>query len=184
MADLTDALTASILSGSVGAQLNQGLRWAPKNIRGNGVPSKIEGRARIGGHNLGHPFDFLVRLNPDKPWSHTCILMHVTSCRHVKRLDLRGSHRDRETDELWLNKTHKHKWTAERGDRFVYTPDDIRHDLSVPNINSMKDLSHEYKQVFEDFTIECNISLGDGYSWVDPPYPEVQETFPGLERYP
>lgn len=184
MTELNDELAAAILSGQVGAVLNRGLAWSPLNLRRNGVPTKIEGKGRIDCASLRDPFDFVVRLKPDKPWEHTCILRHVPSGRNVRRLDLRGTHRDRSSGEEWINRTHKHRWSEADGDKSVYTPDDICHKPSVPYVTSMNDLADEYRQVFEDFTKECLINLGPTYIWTHPPYPEVQDTIPSLERYP
>ncbi|MDQ3577722.1 MAG: hypothetical protein M3443_09030 [Actinomycetota bacterium] len=168
----------------MGAKLDRTLLWSPMNLRRDGLPTKIVGKGRVECSGLDATFDLVMRLNPDKPWEHTSILLHVTSGKNVRRLDLRGSHVDRSTGEQWINRTHKHRWSEADGNKSVYMPDDIRHVADVPLISSMKDLADEYREVFEDFTKECLIDLGPAYIWSDPSYPEVQDTLPTLERYP
>lgn len=184
MAGLTDAVAAAIVGGGVDATVNRGLLWNPVNLRRDGMPSKIEGRVRVDAPAVAEPFELMMRLCPDKPWSYTCVLLHRTSGANVRRLDVRGTHRDRRGGRVWLNRTHKHRWSEAEGDRDVYTPVDIRHEPAVPVSAGMKDLADEYRQVFEDFTKECLIRLVEGYMWQHPPYPEPDQPIPTLERYP
>lgn len=183
MTDLTDAAAEAIVSGHIGASLHRGLLWTPMNLRRDGMPTKIEGRVRVEAA-VDDVFELMIRLCPDKPWSPTCVLLHKVTGTNVRRLDVRGTHRDRTGGEEWINRTHKHRWSVARGDRDVYTPDDIRHDPAIPDTLAMKDLADEYRQVFEDFAAECLIDLAAGYFWNHPPYPELDPPFPSYERYP
>lgn len=84
----------------------------------------------------------------------------------IRRLDLRGTHRNPD-GQWWRCETHKHRWSAADNNDWAYTPDDIPHDVpgSVVGVDS-------YREIFEAFAAECDVSLGTGYEWADPALPE------------
>lgn len=179
----TDEDAAAILSGTIDARITRGLVWNPVNLRRNGSPTKIEGKVLVHA-DVDVAYELLLRLHPDRPWEYSVILLHKASGTNVRRLDIRGTHRDRRGGEEWVNRTHKHTWSRAAGNSNLYTPDDIRHDTAIPAARTMKDLAGEYQQVFEDFTAECRIALDAGYIWAHPPYPEPDQPIPTMERYP
>lgn len=78
----------------------------------------------------------------------------------LRRLDVRGSHRNPRTagGESWCASTHKHRWTDIYADKAAYTPTDI----SASTFNS-----GEYEVTFLEFCGECNIDFRG--QWQDPP---------------
>lgn len=66
----------------------------------------------------------------------------------LKRLDVRGTHRDRATGEDYINRTHKHRWSRARGDKDVYAPDDIRHNPDPILGATLASMDEEYDRGF------------------------------------
>lgn len=84
---------------------------------------------------------------------------------NLRRLDLRDDHLNPDHEQEWVSKTHKHIWSAQYGERFAYTPDDIPHDRRVPPV-----VPDSLKCIFEAFSRECGIRLvSPGYHWAEPP---------------
>lgn len=80
---------------------------------------------------------------------------------HLRRLDIRGPHR--QPDEHWDHRTHKHLWSVEHKNDYAYTPEDIPHEqpgtlVTVDN----------YREIFEAFVAECAIGTGPDYAWSEP----------------
>jgi hypothetical protein len=70
----------------------------------------------------------------------------------VRALCMHGSHGNKHTnDELWIRKTHKHKWTDKCQDRFAYTPTDIT-EATVQGL---------LKQFCSECGIECRAIVAD-----------------------
>ncbi|MCK8680212.1 hypothetical protein [Streptomyces lichenis] len=178
----TDDVAEKILSSAVNAQLNAALVWKPKSVRRGGRPSQFEGVAPIRS-DLSDRFDLIFRVKVDLAWEYTLILRHISSGANIRRLDVRGTHRDR-AGEDYICRTHKHRWSEARADKDVYAPTDIRHDPDVPQDVSLTAMEVEYRQVVLDFMSECNIEVGTGYAWSSPPV--LPETLPveGWEEYP
>lgn len=62
----------------------------------------------------------------------------------VRELHINGSHRNKHVNnEVWDNRTHKHKWTDDYLREFAYTPTDIT--------------AHEMQGELEQFCAECGI---------------------------
>ena len=83
----------------------------------------------------------------------------------LRRLDVRGSHRNRQhtgSSEVWHHRTHKHTHRDVCEDAFAYTPTDI------PATSSPA--SHpepgEHEAVYLAFCEECGIEAAG--TWVDP----------------
>lgn len=81
----------------------------------------------------------------------------------LRRLDVRSSHTNHSGPPgRWRGETHKHRWSDRYRDHIAYTPTDIP---AAPGTTVGPD---EYRQVFEAFCGECNITLAQGYLWVEP----------------
>ncbi|MEU1364642.1 hypothetical protein ABZ454_00670 [Streptomyces sp. NPDC005803] len=180
--DCTDEVAEKILSAAVNAQLNASIRWKSKSVRKDGRPAQVEGNVPVRS-DLADRFDLLFRIKVDLAWEYTLILRHLPSGVNVRRLDVRGTHRDR-AGEDYICRTHKHRWSEARNNKDVYEPTDIRHDPAVPSDASLEVLDEEYRRVLTDFMGECNISLGAGYNWTSPPAPPQTLPLEGLEEYP
>ena len=70
----------------------------------------------------------------------------LNNAYRIAGIDFNGSHRNRHTDNnLWITKTHKHKWTEECRNSWAYTPEDIT--------------GKKAEDVFQTFCRECNIDF-------------------------
>ncbi|GAB2936076.1 hypothetical protein [Streptomyces rhizosphaericola] len=180
--DCTDEVAEKILSAAVNAQLNASIQWKSKGVRKDGRPAQLEGNVPVRS-DLADRFDLIFRIKVDLAWEYTLILRHLPSGVNIRRLDVRGTHRDR-AGEDYICRTHKHRWSEARDNKDVYEPTDIRHDPAVPSPASLEVLDEEYRRVLTDFMGECNISLGAGYNWTSPPAPPQTLPLEGLEEYP
>ncbi|WP_327183580.1 hypothetical protein [Streptomyces sp. NBC_01334] len=180
--DCTDDVAEKILSATVNALLNVPIRWKSKSVRKDGRASQLEGNVPVRS-DLSERFDLIFRIKVDLAWEYTLILRHLPSGTNIRRLDVRGTHRDR-LGEDYLCRTHKHRWSEARGNKDVYAPTDIRHDPAVPADASLAVLDAEYRRVLLDFMGECNIAIGTGYSWSSPPAPPDVLPLEELEEYP
>ncbi|MEU1161848.1 hypothetical protein ABZ372_14315 [Streptomyces sp. NPDC005921] len=180
--DCTDDVAEKILSATVNALLNAPIRWRSKSVRKDGRASQLEGNVPVRS-DLSERFDLIFRIKVDLAWEYTLILRHLPSGTNIRRLDVRGTHRDR-MGEDYLCHTHKHRWSEARGNKDVYAPTDIRHDPAVPADASLAVLDAEYRRVLLDFMGECNIAIGTGYTWSSPPAPPDALPLEELEEYP
>ncbi|MFF8317796.1 hypothetical protein ACF06V_11575 [Streptomyces bobili] len=180
--DCTDDVAEKILSATVNALLNAPIRWKSKSVRKDGRASQLEGNVPVRS-DLAERFDLIFRIKVDLAWEYTLILRHLPSGTNIRRLDVRGTHRDR-VGEDYLCRTHKHRWSEARGNKDVYAPTDIRHDPAVPVDASLAVLDTEYRRVLLDFMGECNIAIGTGYTWSSPPAPPDALPLEELEEYP
>lgn len=183
--EMTDALAEKILSGTVGGALNAPLTWKQKNApRKRSAPIHVEGCAPVK-TDLSCRLEIRMRIGLDLPWDYTLILLHPPGGECIRRLDIRGTHLDRAGGEQYINRTHKHKWSRNRGNAEVYPPSDIRHSPDPIIGATLRSMDEEYDRVVRDFVSECKMSIGGGYVWVPPPAPSLsQPTFEGLEDYP
>ena len=119
-------------------------------------------RAQMGLHNAhALPLKLYAQILVQKPWKMTIFLMLQDV--HLGRLDVNGSHGNRiGAREVWVERTHKHRWCESHGDAEAYTPDDI------PPVPLTSVTGEHYRQVFEAFCGECRIELADGYQWSEP----------------
>lgn len=182
--DMTDALAEKIFSGTVGGLLNTPLTWKQKNMpKKAGKPVHVEAWAPLK-TDLSCRLELRVRIGLDKPWEYTLMVLHPSDGTCLKRLDVRGTHRDRESGEEYINRTHKHRWSVARGDKDVYAPDDIRHSPDPVADATLASMDEEYDRVVRDFITECKMTLGEGYGWVPPTITQMQPMLDGLEEYP
>jgi hypothetical protein len=183
--EMTDGLAEKILSGTTGGALNAPLKWKQKNVpRKQSSAIHIEGSAplRI---NLPCRLDLRMRIGLDKPWDYSLMILHPPDGIILRRLDIRGTHRDRDSGEEFINRTHKHKWSQQRKNKDVYAPDDIRHAPDPIFSASLASMDEEYDRVVRDFIAEAKMAVGVGYVWMPPALMRVvQPTFDGLEDYP
>jgi hypothetical protein len=181
---MTDALAEKILSGTVGGALNTPLVWKQKNVpRKTSAAVHVEASAPIK-IDLSCRLELRVRIGLDLPWDYSLLLLHPTGKACLRRLDIRGTHRDRSAGEDYLNRTHKHKWSVATGNGEVYAPDDIRHAPDPIANATLASMDEEYDRVVRDFIAECKMTIGGNYAWVPPTLPATQATFDGLEDYP
>lgn len=182
---MTDGLAEKVLSGFAGGALNTPFTWKVKNIpkRAN-APVHVEAHAPIK-TDLSCRLELRMRIGNDNPWEYMLMLLHPLDRVCLRRLDIRGTHRDRAGGEDYINRTHKHRWSVARGDKDVYAPDDIRHNPDPVFDATFETMDEEYDRVVRDFIAECRMSVGDAYVWVPPPsFPRTQPTFEGMEDYP
>lgn len=125
-----------------------GIAWT--RAQGTSLVGKVEvsfasgltGRARLE-----------VRLSPERPENLFCI--YLAEGGWLRRLCVNGGHQRRRF-------THKH--CAERsGPDDSYEPDDIPLVPRVPAPDPSL-----YREVFEAFAAECNVSLGADFTWTPP----------------
>ncbi|MFJ9343457.1 hypothetical protein ACIRP0_29820 [Streptomyces sp. NPDC101733] len=180
--DCSDEVAEKILSATVNAQLNAAISWKSKSVRKDGRPAQLEGNIPVRS-DLSDRFDLIFRIKVDLAWEYTLILRHLPSGVNIRRLDVRGTHRDR-IGEDYVCRTHKHRWSEARANKDVYAPTDIRHEVAVPEDTSLEAMDQEYRRVLLDFMGECNITIGSGYNWVIPPAPPQTLPLEGLEEYP
>ncbi|MFD6111151.1 hypothetical protein ACFWG0_13700 [Streptomyces yangpuensis] len=83
-----------------------------------------------------------------------------------------------------IHRTHKHKWSEQRGNRDVYAPDDIRHTPDPIADATLTSMDEEYDRVVRDFVQECRMDISAGYVWVPPTPPLQAPTLEGFEEYP
>lgn len=183
--EMTDALAEKILSGTVGGALNTPFVWKQKNApKKKRTPIHVEAVAPIR-IDLSCRLDVRLRIGLDNPWEYSVMLLHPRDGAMIRRLDVRGTHRSRDTDaEQYIFRTHKHKWSVDKGNKEVYAPDDIRHNPDPIPEATLDNMDEEYDRVVRDFIAECRMTMGGGYVWVRPPQPAAQQTFDGLEDYP
>lgn len=182
--EMTDALAEKILSGTVGGALNAPLVWKQKNApRKRNAPIHIEAAAPIR-TDLSCRLELRVRIGLDLPWDYSLLLLHLNDGVCVRRLDIRGTHVDRDSGDEYINRTHKHRWSKARGYKDVYCPDDIRHDPEPIIEATVAGMDEEYDRVVRDFIAECKMTVGGGYVWVPPTLPVTQLALEGWEDYP
>jgi hypothetical protein len=80
----------------------------------------------------------------------------------VRRLDVRGTHRNPLRSQHWRNETHKHRWTDAHKMNVAHSPTDL------PDTTAKTVTPEEYRLVFEAFCKECGIVLAPSYRWVEP----------------
>ncbi|MFE9221880.1 hypothetical protein ACFYN3_36880 [Streptomyces lavendulae] len=181
---MVDALAEKVLGGKVGGAICAPFQWKQKNApRRLGAPIHVEARAPIR-TDLSCRLELRFRIGLDKPWEYSVMLIHPGSGSILRRLDVRGTHIDRETGEEYINRTHKHKWSEQRGNKDVYAPDDIRHSPDPILGATLTMMDEEYDRVVRDFVHECRMSIGGGYVWVPPTPPLPVPTLEGFEEYP
>lgn len=181
---MTDALADKVLGGRIGGAINLPFQWKQKNApRRPKAPIHIEAHTPVR-TDLSCRLELRFRIGLDKPWEYSLILLHPGSRTVLRRLDVRGTHIDRETGEEYINRTHKHKWSEQRGNKDVYAPDDIRHSPDPVLDATLAVMDEEYDRVVYDFVHECRMSIGGGYLWVPPTPPTPAPTFEGFEEYP
>ncbi|AYL36582.1 hypothetical protein [Streptomyces fungicidicus] len=182
--EMTDALAEKIFSGTVGGVLNTPLTWKQKNMPKRAhKPVHVEAWAPLK-TDLSCRLELRMRIGLDVLWEYTLMVLHPSDRTCLKRLDIRGTHLDRETGEGYLNRTHKHKWSKARGNKDVYAPNDIRHNPDPILGATLESMDEEYDRVVRDFIAECKMTIGGAYAWVPPAVPLTQPTFDGLEDYP
>ena len=181
---MTDAMAEKLLSGNAGCVINAPLTWKQKNHpKSATTPVHVEGTSTVSS-NLGMRLELRMRIGLDRPWDYTLLILSPVDGVCLRRLDVRGTHRDRLTGEDFINRTHKHKWSEARGNSEVYSPDDIRHTPGPLLHATLASMDEEYERVVRDFVAECRMMLGSGYAWTQPPAAAVQDPFDGLEEYP
>ena len=151
-----DALAALLVDPAAGLELRVPVRWESR-------PTTI--RAHLSVHNShGLPVVLGVQVLVYKPWKLTAFVMIYN--QQIRRLDVNGSDYNLTGDrEVWVERTHKHRFSEQHQDAVAYTPDDIP---PVPKDNPTGD---HYRGVFEAFCSEQNIKLAGEYRWVDPVLP-------------
>lgn len=182
---MTDALAEKILSGTTGGALNAPLKWKQKN-----VPRKLSAAIHIEGSaplriDLPCRLDLRVRIGLDLPWDYSLMILHPLDGAILRRLDIRGTHRDRKGGEDYLNRTHKHRWSQRRKNEDVYAPNDIRHSPEPIFNATLATMDEEYDRVVRDFIAEAKMAVGSGYVWEPPTLLRpIQPLIDGLEDYP
>lgn len=113
---------------------------------------RVDGTVPVTNATEGAYFRIAIKtLKPHEP----CLQYLSPPDGFVRRLCLNNGHKP------W-DSTHKH--TIEPGREGSYEPDDI------PLLDIHAPVSAEmYREIFEAFVRECNIALGPGYSWTNPP---------------
>ncbi|MFD6912110.1 hypothetical protein ACFWB2_07275 [Streptomyces virginiae] len=181
---MIDALADKILGGKVGGALHLPFRWKQKNApRRAYSPIHVEANTPVR-TDLSCRLDLRFRIGLDKPWEYSLILLHPGSRTVLRRLDVRGTHLDRETGEHFINRTHKHRWSEQRGNRDVYAPDDIRHAPDPIANATLTSMDEEYDRVVRDFVLECKMDISAGYVWIPPTPPIPAPMLEGFEEYP
>ncbi|QTI43609.1 hypothetical protein [Streptomyces nojiriensis] len=181
---MIDALADKILGGKVGGALHLPFRWKQKNApRRAYSPIHVEANTPVRS-DLSCRLDLRFRIGLDKPWEYSLILLHPGSRTVLRRLDVRGTHLDRETGEHFINRTHKHRWSEQRGNRDVYAPDDIRHAPDPIANATLTSMDEEHDRVVRDFVLECKMDISAGYVWFPPTPPMPAPTLEGFEEYP
>jgi hypothetical protein len=107
-----------------------------------------------------------MRISTKLPGKYTFQLRQIGG-PNLRRLDVRGSHRNRPSTgsrEKWTGRTHKHRYRDRHGDGFAYTPDDI----PATSAPAMSPNPGEHKIVFVAFCGECGID--EAGMWSDPPF--------------
>ncbi|MFJ3174751.1 hypothetical protein ACIPJK_28705 [Streptomyces roseus] len=181
---MIDALADKILGGKVGGALHLPFRWKQKNApRRLSAPIHVEASTPVR-TDLSCRLDLRFRIGLDKPWEYSLMLLHPGSGTILRRLDVRGTHLDRESGEHFINRTHKHKWSERRSNKDVYAPDDIRHSPDPIAEATLTSMDEEYERVVRDFVQECKMDIAAGYVWVPPMPPVPAPTLEGFEEYP
>jgi hypothetical protein len=116
------------------------------------------GYAKIEIPVAGHPsLRLYVTANVEEPGKASFVLS-LNNAFRVRGLCMHGSHRNKHTnDEVWIDRTHKHRWTDRCNDRFAYTLTDIT--------------ATGYSELLSEFCHECGI----GCTATLDPAPEVEE---------
>lgn len=150
---LDDRLAAAVMDPAAALELRVPPVWKDRNSTA---------RAEIAVHNShGLPLILGAQVITAKPWKFTLYLMLYNT--HIRRLDVNGSHRNKMGDrELWVERTHKHRFSDQYGDSEAYTPSDI------PGIPLTDVTGEHYREVFEAFCGECGIGLTHSYVWIAP----------------
>jgi len=79
----------------------------------------------------------------------------LNNAYRIAGIDFNGSHKNRHTDNnLWLGKTHKHRWTEKCRGSWAYTPEDIT--------------TKKAEDVFKAFCRECNIDFQGRFFEIPP----------------
>jgi hypothetical protein len=111
-------------------------------------------------HERGENLILDMHISEALPWKYTVQLMW--NRRPIRRLDVRGSHRNTcdGSGQVWSQETHKHAYSDAYDLARAYTPDDI------PKTEGRVIGTGEYKSVFEAFLEECQIE--NEATWEEP----------------
>lgn len=163
----------AIRQGHAGLELNEGLGWELKGTR-----VRAAHRLRSA---LSVPITLVAAMGTDD-YHRPTFLIHdgAAGANNACRLDVRGSHYNRRTDQRrWINQSHLHLWRDDCRDAHAVDPlppwpppwfQD--HDTQIT--------SGQLKELFEMFCLMFHVKLGDAYAWGDPlalvPQPQTATT--------
>lgn len=153
----------AIRLGIARLELNQPVNWELKGTR-------LRSTHRLRS-TLTVPITLVLAVGTSDPYRPTFVIHDGGQGKNnACRLDVRGTHRNRRTDQKsWVNQSHLHVWRddcqeAHAVDPFPpWPPAWFRDDDSDTKITS-----EQLRELFETFCRMFRVTLGDAYDWRDP----------------
>jgi Family of unknown function (DUF6978) len=149
---MTEAEAAYLLSPASRLTVRVPPKWGTRSVT---VETKISVE-----NERGETIWLDMHISTRVPWKYSVQLRWGNE--PVRRLDVRGTHRNPRGGKHWRNETHKHRWTDAHRMNLAYSPKDLA-DTTAKAVTP-----EEYRLTFEAFCKECGIVLAPSYRWVEP----------------
>jgi hypothetical protein len=151
----------AIRQGHAKLELNEPLEWELKGTR-------LRSTRRLRS-SLSVPVTLVAAVGTFDTHRPTFLIHDGASGRNnACRLDVRGSHWNRRTDQRhWTNQSHLHLWRDDCQDAHAVDPEPPwpptwfqEHDTLIS--------SEQLRELFEMFCLMFHVRLGEAYDWADP----------------